>query len=221
MAPKTFILSTNRLENFSDGVFAIILTLLAFQFKIPKFTEGIGLMYNFSELLTVAPYLLGFIFSFFFIAVFWVNHHSLYHAVKEVNIILIWYNIHSLFWISMIPFAIAMVGNHPHLAIAAISLGIVLFMASLAAFLLFRYCYIKPTLVDETLSLETIAKGNMRNIAAIVVTLLGILVAFKWVYLSYCVYFVVIIIFIIPLKMEKRMRVFKNKIQQQTTTTIL
>ncbi len=221
MAPKTFILSTNRLENFSDGVFAIILTLLAFQFKIPKFTEGIGLMYNFSELLTVAPNLLGFIFSFFFIAVFWVNHHSLYHAVKEVNIILIWYNIHSLFWISMIPFAIAMVGNHPHLAIAAISLGIVLFMASLAAFLLFRYCYIKSTLVDETLSLETIAKGNMRNIAAIVVTLLGILVAFKWVYLSYCVYFVVIIIFIIPLKMEKRMRVFKNKIQQQTTTTIL
>lgn len=220
MAAKTFILSTTRLENFSDGVFAIILTLLAFQFKIPKFTEGIGLMYNFSELLTIAPYLLGFIFSFFFIAVFWVNHHSLYHAVKEVNIVLIWYNIHSLFWISMIPFAIAMVGNHPQLSISAISLGIVLFMASLAAFLLFRYCYIKSKLVDETLSSESIDKGNVRNIAAILVTFLGILVAFKWVYLSYCVYFAVIIIFVIPLKMEKKMRGSKNRIQQDPITSI-
>lgn len=220
MAAKTFILSTTRLENFSDGVFAIILTLLAFQFKIPKFTEGIGLMYNFSELLTITPYLLGFIFSFFFIAVFWVNHHSLYHAVKEVNIVLIWYNIHSLFWISMIPFAIAMVGDHPHLPIAAISLGIVLFMASLAAFLLFRYCYIKSKLVDETLSLETIHKGNIRNIAAIAVTFMGILVAFKWVYLSYCVYFAVVIIFIIPLKMEKKMRGSKARTQPEPTASI-
>ncbi|MFN0083738.1 MAG: TMEM175 family protein [Ferruginibacter sp.] len=220
MATKTFILSTTRLENFSDGVFAIILTLLAFQFKIPKFTNDIGLVYNFSELLAIAPYLLGFVFSFFFIAVFWVNHHSLYHAVTEVNIVLIWYNIHSLFWISMIPFTIAMVGNHPNLSIAAISLGIVLFMASLAAFLLFRYCYIKSKLVDETLSLQTIDKGNLRNIAAIAVTFLGILIAFKWVYLSYCVYFVVIIIFVIPLKMEKKMRSSKDRTQQEPTTII-
>lgn len=220
MVAKTFILSTTRLENFSDGVFAIILTLLAFQFKIPNFSEDASLINNFYELLNIAPYLLGFIFSFFFIAVFWVNHHSLYHAVKEVNIIILWYNIHSLFWISMIPFAIAMVGNHPHLSIAAISLGIVLFMASVAAFLLFRYCYVKSKLVDESLSFESIHRGVLKNVAAIVVTFLGILVAFKWVYISYCIYFAVLIIFIIPLKMEKRRRSFKDKNQPEGSTII-
>jgi len=66
MASKTFFISTTRLENFSDGVFAIVLTLLAFQFKVPKFSNDVNLTQNIYELVKIAPYLLGFIFSFFF-----------------------------------------------------------------------------------------------------------------------------------------------------------
>lgn len=206
MASNTFIISTTRLENFSDGVFAIVLTLLAFQFKVPKFSEEGTLVQNFDELLHIAPYLIGFIFSFFFIAVFWVNHHHLYHAVKEANRTLLWYNIHFLFWITMLPFAIAMVGDHPHVSLAAVSLGVVLFMASVAAYLLLRYSYVKSKLVDETLSYDSIQNGLTKNITAVIVTFLGILIALKWVYVSYCIYFVVLIIFLIPQKMEKRNR---------------
>ncbi len=206
MASKTFIISTTRLENFSDGVFAIVLTLLAFQFKVPKFSEEATLVQNFDELLHIAPYLIGFIFSFFFIAVFWVNHHHLYHAVKEANRTLLWYNIHFLFWITMLPFAIAMVGDHPHVSLAAVSLGVVLFMASVAAYLLLRYSYVKSKLVDETLSYDSIQNGLTKNITAVIVTFLGILIALKWVYISYCIYFVVLIIFLIPQKMQKRNR---------------
>ena len=206
MASNTFIISTTRLENFSDGVFAIVLTLLAFQFKVPKFSEEATLVQNFDELLHIAPYLIGFIFSFFFIAVFWVNHHHLYHAVKEANRTLLWYNIHFLFWITMLPFAIAMVGDHPHVSLAAVSLGVVLFMASVAAYLLLRYSYVKSKLVDETLSYDSIQNGLTKNITAVIVTFLGILIALKWVYVSYCIYFVVLIIFLIPQKMEKRNR---------------
>lgn len=211
MAAKTFIISTTRLENFSDGVFAIVLTLLAFQFKVPKFSAEASIIHNFNELLHIAPYLLGFIFSFFFIAVFWVNHHHLYHAVKEANRTLLWYNIHFLFWITMLPFAIAMVGDHPHVPLAAVCLGIVLFMASVAAYLLLRYSYVKSKLVDETLSYDSIQNGLTKNIMAVVVTFLGILIALKWVYVSYCIYFVVLIIFLIPQKMEKRIRSSKQK----------
>ena len=211
MAEKTFFISTTRLENFSDGVFAIVLTLLAFQFKVPKFTHDALLTQNFNELLKIAPYLMGFIFSFFFIAVFWVNHHHLYHAVKEVNSTLLWYNIHFLFWITMLPFAIAMVGDHPHISLAAVSLGIVLFMASLAAYLLLRYSYVKSKLVDKTLSNDSIQSGLLKNFIAVVVTFFGILVALKWVYVSYCIYFVVLVIFLIPQKMEKRIRSTKYK----------
>ncbi len=220
MASKTFFITTTRLENFSDGVFAIILTLLAFQFKVPKFSSDLNLTQNFYELLKIAPYLLGFIFSFFFIAVFWVNHHHLYHAVKEANSALLWYNIYFLFWITMLPFAIAMVGDHPVVPLAAVSLGFVLFMAYVAAYLLLRYSYVKSKLVDETLSYDTIDRGLTKNITAFVITFLGILIAFKWVYISYCIYFTVLIIFIIPLKMEKRRRGSKEKTQQQLNTSI-
>ena len=158
---------------------------------------------------------MGFIFSFFFIAVFWVNHHHLYHAVKEVNSTLLWYNIHFLFWITMLPFAIAMVGDHPHISLAAVSLGIVLFMASLAAYLLLRYSYVKSKLVDETLSNDPIQSGLLKNFIAVVITFFGILVALKWVYVSYCIYFVVLVIFLIPQKMEKRIRSTKYKKENQ------
>ena len=220
MESNTFFISTTRLENFSDGVFAIVLTLLAFQFKVPKFSNDIDLMHNFHELIRIAPYLLGFIFSFFFIAVFWVNHHHLYHAVKETNSALLWYNIYFLFWITMLPFAIAMVGDHPLEPLAAVSLGFVLFMASVAAYLLLRYSYVKSKLVDETLSNDSIKSGLSKNLLAIIITFLGILIAFKWVYISYFVYFAVLIIYVNPLKMEKRIRPTWRKFEKQNKNTL-
>ena len=111
----------------------------------------------------------------------------------------------------MLPFAIAMVGDHPHVPLATVSLGIVLFMASVAAYLLLRYSYVKSKLVDETLSYDSIQNGLIKNTIAVVVTFFGILVALKWVYISYCIYFVVLIIFLIPQKMEKRNRSSKQK----------
>ena len=220
MESNTFFISTTRLENFSDGVFAIVLTLLAFQFKVPKFSNDVDLMQNFYELVRIAPYLLGFIFSFFFIAVFWVNHHHLYHVIKETNGILLWYNIYFLFWITMLPFAIAMVGDHPLVPLAAVSLGFVLFMASVAAYLLFRYSYVKSKLVDETLSNDSIKSGLSKNMLAIIITLIGILIAFKWVYISYCVYFAVLIIYVNPLKMEKRIRPTWRRFEKQNKNSL-
>ena len=220
MESNTFFISTTRLENFSDGVFAIVLTLLAFQFKVPNFSNDVDLMQNFYELVRIAPYLLGFIFSFFFIAVFWVNHHHLYHVIKETNGTLLWYNIYFLFWITMLPFAIAMVGDHPLVPLAAVSLGFVLFMASIAAYLLFRYSYVKSKLVDETLSTDSIKSGLSKNMLAIVITLIGILIAFKWVYVSYCVYFGVLIIYVNPLKMEKRIRPTWRKFEKQNKNSL-
>lgn len=206
MTGKSFLLTTTRLENFSDGVFAIILTLSAFQFKVPHFQVNDTLHENFLKLLEISPHLIGFVFSFIFVAVFWVNHHHLYYTVKEVDSKLLWHNIHSLFWITMIPFAIAMVGDHPRVPIASVSLGFVLFMASVATYFLLRYSYVKSKLVDETLSFDSIRGVLRKNMAAILVTLFGIITAFKFVYISYIIYFVVLAIFMIPHKMERRIR---------------
>ena len=192
MAGRSFFITTDRLENFSDGVFTIVLTLLAFQFKVPKFTADATLHQNFRELLIIGPHIIGFVFSFIFVAVFWVNHHHLYRTIKEANSRLLWYNIHALFWITMMPIAISMVGDHPHVTLVAIILGFVLFMTSLATYFLLRYSYIKSKLADETLSYDSVRSGITKNILAIFLTLMGIFAALASVYISYIIYFVVL-----------------------------
>jgi uncharacterized membrane protein len=180
--------------------------LIAFQFRLPKFTDGATLHQNFWELLHSAPNVIAFIFSFAFISVFWINHHQLFHSLKEVNNQLLWLNLHLLFWIAMIPFPITMVGDHPQVAVAAMSLGVVLMMCSLAAFLVRRYSYFKAKLVDETLSKDSINDGMIKNIIAIVLNIIAILTAPISVYIAYGIYVIVLSLFIIPQKLEKRTR---------------
>lgn len=206
MAGKNFFISTARIEAFSDGVFAIVITLLAFQFKVPKFTYGTNLHTNFIELLKILPNLVGFIFSFFFVAVFWVNHHQLYHSIKEANRKLLWYNIHLLFWITMLPFPIAMIGDHPEVAISAMSLGIVLLMSSFAAFLVRRYSYTTAKLVNEVLTEDSIQYGLKNNIIAIILNLVAIFAAIFSVYIAYVIYFIILGLFAIPQKLEVKSR---------------
>ncbi len=208
---KTFFITTTRLENFSDGVFTIVLTLLAFQFKVPKFSTTNTNAENLQELLKISPYLIGFVFSFLFVAVFWANHHNLYHTIKEANSKLLWLNIHSLFWVTMMPFAIAIVGDFHKVPLAAIFLGTVLFMASVTAYMLLRYSHVNSKLVDETLSDSSIKYGQIKNIVAIIFTLIGILSAIWSVYASYSIYVLVLGIFIVPQKLEKQTKSDKRK----------
>jgi uncharacterized membrane protein len=210
MAGKNFFISTTRIEAFSDGVFAIVITLLAFQFKVPKFTVDGSIQQNFYEFLKIMPNLIGFIFSFAFVAVFWVNHHQLYHSIKEANGKLLWYNINLLFWITMLPFPIAMIGDHPRVAFAAMSLGVVLMMSSFAAFLVRRYSYVTAKLVNEELTADSINDGLNKNIIAIVLNAIAIFAAIYSVYIAYAIYFVVLGLFMIPQKLETKFRSSKK-----------
>ena len=204
MAGKNFFIPTSRIEAFSDGVFAIVITLLAFQFKIPKFTADSSLFQNSRELLAILPNFIAFIFSFLFVAVFWITHHQLYHSIKEADEKLLWYNVHVLFWITLIPFPISMVGDHPLLRISAISLGIVLLMCSLAAYLVRNYTYFRAHLVDKTLSADSVKDGMRKNIMAIILNIIAIGASLISVYIAYGIYVIVLGLFIIPQKLEKK-----------------
>lgn len=204
MENKNFFIPTSRIEAFSDGVFAIVITLLAFQFKIPKFTMEATVEQNFYELLKQSPHFIGFVFSFLFVAVFWINHHQLYHTIKEADRKLLWYNIHLLFWITIIPFPTAMVGDHPEIPVAIMSLAFVLMMASLAAYFVRRYSYFKASLVDENLSKDSIKDGLNKNIAAIVLNFLAIIIAPYSVKVCYIIFIIVLALFIIPQKLERK-----------------
>ena len=99
-------METNRLEAFSDGVLAIIITIMILELKLP---EGDGI----KDILALAPTLLAYLLSFVFIAIYWINHHQTFHDTEQVNVKILWCNIAWLFTMSFIPFATAWVGNYP------------------------------------------------------------------------------------------------------------
>ena len=98
-------MNRNRLEAFSDGVIAIIITIMVLELKVP---EGP----HWEDLQKLIPVFEGYLFSFVFVAIYWVNHHHLLHAAHRVNGKILWANIHLLLWLSLIPFATAWMGEN-------------------------------------------------------------------------------------------------------------
>jgi uncharacterized membrane protein len=122
-------MSKNRLEAFSDGVLAIIITVMVLELKRPDRPD-------FSALLSLWPVLLSYVLSFIYVGIYWNNHHHMFHATKRVNGAILWANLHLLFWISLFPFATAWMGeNHARTAPTA-TYGAVLFMAGTAYYIL-------------------------------------------------------------------------------------
>ena len=96
----------NRLEAFSDGVIAIVITIMVLELKQPASSE-------FSDFVALAPTLLSYLLSFMFVAIYWVNHHLTFNKVEKVNVKILWCNIFWLFVMSFIPFVTAWVGSYP------------------------------------------------------------------------------------------------------------
>lgn len=97
-------MTKTRLEAFSDGVIAIIITIMVLELKIPHTT-------NWEEVKHLVPIFLSYVLSFIFLGIYWGNHHHLIHTIKTVNSNILWANLHLLFWLSLIPFATAWMGE--------------------------------------------------------------------------------------------------------------
>jgi len=122
-------MSKGRLEAFSDGVLAIIITIMVLELKVP---HGGDL----EALAPLFPVLLSYVMSFVYIGIYWNNHHHLLHAASKVTGGILWANLHLLFWLSLIPFASAWMGEN-HFAATPVALyGVILFMAACAYFIL-------------------------------------------------------------------------------------
>jgi uncharacterized membrane protein len=125
------MMDTNRLEAFSDGVLAIIITIMVLEMKIPHGTD-------FDALWPLWPVFLSYILSFVYIGIYWNNHHHMLQAAQRVNGSILWANSHLLFWLSLVPFATGWMGEN-HFAPAPTALyGVVLLMAAIAYWILQR-----------------------------------------------------------------------------------
>ncbi len=124
-------MSKGRLEAFSDGVLAIIITIMVLELKVPHGTE-------IADLQPLFPVFVSYLLSFVYIGIYWNNHHHMLHAASKVTGGILWANQHLLFWLSLVPFVTAWMGEN-HFAPTPVALyGVVLFMAACAYFILAR-----------------------------------------------------------------------------------
>jgi TMEM175 potassium channel family protein len=124
-------MTRNRLEAFSDGVIAIIITIMVLELKVPH--EA-----NLAALKPLVPVMMSYLMSFVFIGIYWSNHHHLLHAVEHVDGRILWANLHLLFWLSLVPFVTAWMGEN-HFASAPVAIyGLVLLLSSIAYLILTR-----------------------------------------------------------------------------------
>ncbi|MGH7638987.1 MAG: TMEM175 family protein [Gemmatimonadaceae bacterium] len=122
-------MSKNRLEAFSDGVIAIIITIMVLEMEVP---HGDGL----AVLAPLAPVFFSYVLSFIYVAIYWNNHHHMFHVVGRVTASMLWANMHLLFWLSLTPFVTGWMGENHFTAMPTAMYGVVLLMAAIAYYIL-------------------------------------------------------------------------------------
>jgi uncharacterized membrane protein len=122
-------MKTTRLEAFSDGVIAILITIMVLELKVPHYADM-------DALLELAPVLLSYLLSYVFVGIYWNNHHHLLHLVHHVSGRILWANLHLLFWLSLVPFATSWMGEHPSDPLPTAAYGLVLLACGVAWLLL-------------------------------------------------------------------------------------
>jgi uncharacterized membrane protein len=147
-------MNKSRLEAFSDGVFAIIITIMVLELKIPASTEWEVMKH-------LVPVFSSYVMSFVFVAIYWGNHHHLMHTLKKVNASVMWANMHLLFWLSLVPFFTGWMGENNFNKIAVAAYGCLLLMCGIAYTILSKT--IKNTYKQETPLTIAITKSDAKG----------------------------------------------------------
>lgn len=181
-------MNKNRLEAFSDGVLAIIITIMVLELKVPHDATLVGLKPLF-------PVFLSYILSFIYLGIYWNNHHHLLHSIKKVSGTVLWANLHLLFWLSLIPFVTGWMGEN-HFAQAPVALyGVVLLMAAIS------YWILSIVLIKhhgkESLLAKAIGK-DFKGKISIFIYIISIVAAFYNQWISEVLFALVAFMWLIP-----------------------
>lgn len=187
-----------RLEAFSDGVLAIIITIMVLELKLP---HGNTL----EDLKPLLPVFLSYVLSFIYIGIYWNNHHHLMHTVHKVSGSVLWSNIHLLFWLSLVPFATAWMGENHFSKWPVILYGFILMMAGVAYYIL-THCLTGIHGKDSVLA-KALGKDK-KGILSVILYIIGIIVCIlihPWA--GFSIYVIVAAIWFIPdRRIEKNMK---------------
>jgi len=181
-------MSKSRLEAFSDGVIAIIITIMVLEFKVPH--EA-----TWQALIPVAPVFLSYALSFVFVGIYWSNHHHLLQVVEHVNGRVLWANLHLLFWLSLTPFVTGWLGENKFATVPAALYGVVLLCAAIAYFILARSLL---SIHSPDSVLATALGADFKGKVSMVTYLVAIPLAFVRSWLACGLYILVAVMWLVP-----------------------
>ena len=181
-------MTSNRVEAFSDGVIAIIITIMVLELRPPHIPE-------LTALRPLLPVFVSYAMSFVFVGIYWSNHHHLYQAVEHVNGGVLWANLHLLFWLSLVPFVTAWIGE-THFAAWPVALyGLVLVMAAIAYSILTRA--LLSIHADDSV-LATALGRDYKGKISIAINVAAVPLAFVKPWISCALYVIVAVIWLVP-----------------------
>jgi uncharacterized membrane protein len=181
-------MSKSRLEAFSDGVMAIIITIMVLELKVPH-GEGTDV------LMDLLPVFLSYVLSFLYVGIYWNNHHHMLHASHRVTGAILWANLHLLFWLSLLPFATGWMGENHFGALPSALYGLVLLMAAIAYWIL-QQCIIASQGSDSLL--KKAVGSDWKGKLSPVLYLSAIPLAFWSQWIAQALYVVAALIWLVP-----------------------
>jgi uncharacterized membrane protein len=189
-------MTKGRLEAFSDGVIAIIITIMVLEMKVP---HGAGL----KDLAPLLPIFLSYLLSFLYVGIYWNNHHHMLHTCTKVTGGVLWANLHLLFWLSLFPFTTGWMGENHFTTMPTALYGVVLLMAAIAYYLLQQV--IIATQGQDSILKKAIGRDWKGKLSP-VLYITGILVALRFSWFSQAIFVIAALIWLIPdRRIEKRL----------------
>ena len=178
----------NRLEDFSDGVIAIIITIMVLEMKVPHGDDLAALQ-------ALIPVFISYVLSFVYVGIYWNNHHHLLHAVQKINGPILWANLHLLFWLSLFPFVTGWMGENHFSTWPVAVYGTALLMAAIAYYIL-ELALLK--LHGRNSQLATALGSDLKGKLSILVYATAIPLSFVERWLAFGLYVVVAVMWLIP-----------------------
>ena len=195
--PDNCFMNKNRLEAFSDGVLAIIITIMVLEIKTPHSTAW-------QDIKPVLPVLFSYLASFVYVGIYWNNHHHLFHIVKSINGNVLWGNLHLLFWISLLPFATSWMDENHFESLPVAFYGFILLMCG-CAFKILTIAIIRCE--GENSKLKEAFKNDTKTTVSLVLYLVAIALAFFYPVASLALYIAVAGIWFIPdIRIERELK---------------
>jgi uncharacterized membrane protein len=211
-------LSKGRIEAFSDGVFAIVITLLIFEIKVPDVPRGASGRELEHALLQLWPKFLSYLISVVVVAIYWVAHHAIFHWIRRSDRTLLWINVLFLSVVVCIPFSAGLLGQYYNYQVALVFYGVNMVAAGLALYLLWWYATTGRRLVDSDIHPDVVRTAKVRILSGFFVYSVSIGLSFFSPTLSLLIYVLLPVLYILPSRIDRFWATPKERRAQGTET---